>query len=211
MTGPQEIVDHWPAIAAAFASEDVSITLPQALAVLPKIQAAFVVERPGVPTLDLASARIVNAPDVRSWPETSRITEVSFDGSVTRVLHTKQFGDGAWPEVVPENWKGGLQYTIWLFRQIEGQWTGSAFIQMWQDRDGSGSPRDPDIPRVYHEHWFYGTRWNPIQTAGQIADGELLGFMVSSGNGRDSRGPYGPSERSNVVVVPAADVARYRF
>jgi hypothetical protein len=50
-----------------------------------------------------------------------------------------------------------------------------------------------------------------MDTHGPIKPGELIGFMVTSGNARDSVGPYGPMERSNVVVVPAADVATYTF
>jgi len=46
---------------------------------------------------------------------------------------------------------------------------------------------------------------------GPIKPGELIGFMVTSGNARDSVGPFGPKERSNVVVVKAADNATYTF
>ena len=79
MTGPQQIADRWPQIQAAFASEGVMISLTQALNVLPKLVSAMAGPVPpqSIPTIDLAAARIVNAPDVRVWPETARISKVS--------------------------------------------------------------------------------------------------------------------------------------
>jgi hypothetical protein len=161
--------------------------------------------------IDLASAQIVNAPDVRQWRETSKITRVAFDGSTTRIAFDKQDGPNRWPDVRPAGWDGDLQYTMWLFLQVRGKWIGSAFIQMWHGRDGSGSAADPDVPSKFHEHWYYGTRWAPMHEHGPIQPGELIGFMVSSGNARDSVGPFGPKERSNIVVVKASDNATYAF
>jgi hypothetical protein len=161
--------------------------------------------------IDLASAQIVNAPDIRLWRETAKITRVSFDGSTTRIAFDKQDGANRWPDVRPPGWDGDLQYTIWLFLQVRGKWVGSAFVQMWHGRDGSGSAADPDVPSKFHEHWYYGTRWAPMDEHGPIQTGELIGFMVSSGNARDSLGPFGPKERSNIVVVKASDKATYTY
>ncbi len=161
--------------------------------------------------LDLSAAQIVNAPDVRGWAQTAKITEVWFDGSVTRVNFTKKDGPDRWPDVVPPGWDGSLQYTLWLFLKINEQWVGSGFVQFWYGRDGSGSPADPDVPSVYHEHWYYGTRWSPMQEHGPIKAGEQIGFMVTSGNARDSVGPFGPQERSNVVVFPATDNGKVAY
>ena len=163
------------------------------------------------PVIDLASAQIVNAPDVREWRETTTITRVSFDGATTRIAFDKQDGPYRWPDVRPAGWDGDLQYTMWLFLQIRDKWVGSGFIQMWHGRDGSGSSADPDVPSTYHDHWYYGTRWAPMHEHGPIRPGEMIGFMVTSGNARDSVGPFGPKERSNVVVVKAADHATYMF
>jgi hypothetical protein len=160
---------------------------------------------------DIHTAQIVNAPDVRSWPITTAMTKVSFDGSVSRFDFTKKDGMGRWPDVRPEGWDGDLQYTIWLFRKIHDRWVGSAFIQFWYGRDGSGDPHDPDVPSKYHDHWFYGTRWAPMNEGGPITPGEQIGFMVTSGNQRDDDGPNSVQERSNIVVVPAADNAVYTF
>ena len=161
--------------------------------------------------IDVASAQIVNAPDVRQWRETAKITRVSFDGATTRIAFDKQDGPNRWPDVRPAGWDGDLQYTMWLFLQIRDKWVGSGFIQMWHGREGSGSAADPDVPSKYHDHWYYGTRWTPMHEHGAIKPGELIGFMVTSGNARDSVGPFGPKERSNIVVVKAADNATYTF
>ena len=213
MTGPQTVIDHWPSIQAAFASEGVAINLQQGLNLLPKLQLAVAGGAPVPPgdMIDLSQARIVNAPDVRSWPLTAKISRVWFDGAVTRVAFTKQDGPDRWPDVTPQGWSGPLQYTLWLFRQIGGVWVGSAFIQFWYGRDGSGDQRDPDVPSVYDKHWYYSSRWSPIFGSGPIAASEVIAFMVTSGNARDGVGPFGPAERSNVVTFPAADTGSFTF
>jgi len=162
--------------------------------------------------LDLSQALIVNAPgDVSQWPMTAALTQVSFDGSETRVDFTKKEGAGRWPDETPPGWDGPLQYTIWLFLNISGQWVGSGFIQMWHGRDGSGSPADPDVPSRYDLNWFYDGRWSPIYGHGPIVNGETIGFMVTSGNARNAAGPYSVRERSNVVVFKATDRGVFDF
>ena len=102
--------------------------------------------------IDLNAVHFVSAADPRNYPQTARITAVSFDGEKTRVEFDKKDGP---PDVTPAQYRanpslrwpnqpnGGppgdnFQYTIWLFLQIGGQWVGSAFVQMWYGRDGSG-------------------------------------------------------------------------
>jgi len=160
---------------------------------------------------DLTTAQIVNAPDVRTWPITTAITQVIFDGTTTRVVFDKQDGPDRWPDVTPAGWSGPLQYTLWLFRQLNGVWVGSAFVQFWHGRAASGDPRDPDVPSRYRANWFYAARWTPIFGSGLIVPGERIGFLVTSGNGRDSVGPFSVRERSNVVVFPASDDAVFTF
>ncbi len=160
--------------------------------------------------IDLATAQIVDAPDVRDWPVTTAITQVSFDGSVTRVAFDKKDGPNRWPDVIPPGWDGPLQYTLWLFKQINGRWVGSAFVQMWHGRDGSGSPADPDVPSVYAAHWYYAQRWAPLYGSGSIQPGEVIGFMVTPGNARDG-GQVTLRERSNVVTFPATDTGVIQF
>lgn len=161
--------------------------------------------------IDLSAALIVNAPDVRAWPATAEITHISFDGSTSRIQFTKQAGPDRWPDVVPPGFDGPIQYTWWLFRRISGRWVGSAFIEMWYGRDGSGSPDDPDVPSRYHLHWYYGDRWAPLSGSGPIQPGEPIGFMVTSGDQRDKKGADSVRQRSNVVVVPATDIGAFTF
>ena len=86
---------------------------------------------------DVSAAKIVGAPDARPWPITTALTQVSFDGSVTRVNFDKKDGPARWPDVTPAGWDGPLQYTIWLFLRSAVESVGSAFVQMWHGRDGS--------------------------------------------------------------------------
>jgi hypothetical protein len=175
--------------------------------------------------IDLAAARIVNAVDPRDWPQTARITAVSFDRSKTRIEFTKKDGP---PDVTvadyrrdprnrwPNQPNGGppgdnFQYTIWLFLPINGVWVGSAFVQMWFGRDGSGGRgADADVPSVFHEHWYYGTGWHPMEEHGPIRPGEEIGFMVTSGNARQGARDV-VEERSNVVLFKAGDDSVIEF
>ena len=134
---------------------------------------------------------------------TAKITRVSFDGATTRIEFSKQDGPDRWPDQTPAGWDGPLQYTIWLFLQVNGEWVGSAFIQMWHGRDGSGTTSDPRAVGV-SPALVYGSRWSPMQVHGPIRPGELIGFMVTAGNARDSVGPV-LQERSNLVCFPATD------
>lgn len=170
--------------------------------------------------IDLSRAQIVNAPDVRAWPPTAHLTSVSFQGGVTRVAFTKQDGPNRWPDV--RVWgdpsqscamvsDGCLQYTLWLFVKNGDGWAGSAFIQFWHGRDGSGSAADPDVPSKYDSHWYYAPRWTPVFGHGPIQPGEQIAFMVTAGNARDNAGPFPVQERSNVVVFAATDNGAYTF
>jgi hypothetical protein len=162
--------------------------------------------------LNLSTADIVNSPDVRSWPCTAALTRVSFENGQTSVEFSKKDGPGRWPDGIPPGWEGPLQYTLWLFVHVGGgTWCGSGFVQFWHGRAASGTPGDPDVPSRYHANWYYGTRWRPINGHGQIQPGEEIGFMVTSGNARDSVGPFGPQERSNVVVFRATDNGTFDF
>lgn len=161
--------------------------------------------------IDIHSAVIVNAPDVRGWPITTALTSVDFDGTKTRVDFTKKDGPNRWPDVTPAGWTGPLEFTLWLFVNNNGTWVGSGFIQFWAGRDGSGNPGDPDVPSLYAEHWYYAQRWAPIYGHGPLRAGEQVGFMVTSGNQRDSVGPDSVHERSNIVLFAAQDRAHYDF
>jgi hypothetical protein len=162
--------------------------------------------------IDPSTITVVNSPAALDWPATATITLLQFgEQGQTRVEFTKRHGDGRWPDVFPPSFTGPIQFTLWLFRKVTGLWYGAGFIEFWESRDGSGSAADPDVPSRYHDHWFYGSAWSPIQNPGPIVAGEAIGFMVSSGDARMNKGPFGPQERSNIVVVPATDVGAFTF
>jgi hypothetical protein len=155
--------------------------------------------------IDPSLITVVNSPAALDWPATATITLLQFgEQGQTRVEFTKRHGDGKWPDITPPGFTGPIQFTLWLFRKIAGQWFGAGFVEFWESRDGSGKPDDPDVPSVYDKHWFYGTAWTPMQSGGPIVPGEAIGFMVTSGDARMSKGPFGPQERSNNVRQRAA-------
>lgn len=161
----------------------------------------------------MASARIVDAPDVRNWPVTTQITSISVvpatqfppNGNL-RVEFTKKDGPNRWPDITPPGFTGPIEYTVWLFLNVDGQWVGSGFIQMWNGRDGTG-----DAPSDFLKNWYYAPRWNPLPSHGAVVPTDQIGIMVTSGNARDNGGPYSVQERSNVVLISGADQADYAF
>lgn len=146
--------------------------------------------------LDLSTVEIHNSQDVKSWPATAAITRLEFRASGVHVEHTKNVGPGAWPNFRPAGWDGDLQYTLWMFLRINGQWHGAGGIQFWQTCDQNGGP-----PEEFTKNWFYAAdRWAPM-TGHQPASGESVGFMVSAGDARGD-GQHPVNERSNIVVMP---------
>jgi hypothetical protein len=156
--------------------------------------------------IPLSSVQVVNAPDVSAWASTTAITQVTITPTNTSFTFSKNTGPNAWPNVVPAGWEGPLQYTVWLFRKVSDNWVASAFIQMWQDRAGVG-----DAPSDYSVNWYYAQRWAPLFGSGPLVPGEVIGFMLTSGNERDSAGPYSVQERSNIVTLPTTDNGVFNF
>lgn len=146
--------------------------------------------------IDIGSVQIHNSHDVRGWPVSATITKLEFRPTGVHVEHTKNQGAGAWPNFRPPSWEGDLQYTLWIFLQISGQWHGSGCIEYWQSCDQNGGP-----PEEFAKNWYYAAdRWAPM-TGHQPAPGEFVGFMVSAGDARNN-GAQSVQERSNIVVVP---------
>lgn len=146
--------------------------------------------------LDISQTVIHNSHDVKGWPATARITKFEFRASGVHVEHTKRDGAGSWPNFRPTGWDGDLQYTLWIFLQIGGQWHGSGCIQFWQSCDQNGGP-----PEQFAKNWYYAAdRWAPM-TGHQPVPGESVGFMVSAGDARNS-GAQSVQERSNIVLMP---------
>ncbi len=146
--------------------------------------------------LDLATVTIHNSHDVHGWPATATITRLEFRADGVHVEHTKNQGAGCWPNFRPPGWDGDLQYTLWIFLNISGAWHASGCIEFWQSCDKNGGP-----PEGFAANWYYAAdRWAPM-TGHQPAPGELVGFMVSAGDARNS-GAQSVQERSQIVALP---------
>jgi hypothetical protein len=146
--------------------------------------------------LDLSTIVIHNSPDVRAWPITSTITRLEFRPTGVHVEHTKNGGAGAWPNFRPPGWDGDLQFTLWIFLNISGQWHGTGGIEFWQSCDQNGGP-----PENFAKDWYYAAdRWAPM-TGHQPAVGELVGFMLTAGDARNN-GAQSVQERSNLLLLP---------
>jgi hypothetical protein len=149
--------------------------------------------------IDPSTIQIVNAPDFRGWTVAGRFSEIDAqpDGRVTYVVDGQNCDvtpQRCWPVVQAQ--KGPLQFTIWLFLQINGQWVGSAFIEGINSYNITGNYFD-----TYARDWYYCCRWNPM-TGHVIQEGETIGFMFGGGDNRDSNGPNS-GIRSNIVTIQA--------
>lgn len=144
----------------------------------------------------LAGAEIHNSPDVKAWAETAQITKLEFRSTGVHVDHTKRDGPQSWPDFTPPGWDGPLQYTLWIFLQIAGEWHGSGCIQFWRTcEENGGAPED------FATGWYYAKdRWGPM-AGHQPAPGELVGFMVTAGDARNN-GTRSVEERSDLVLMP---------
>ncbi len=134
--------------------------------------------------------------DVASWASTATITNITLTPSV-KVDFDKASGPDQWPDqrnlgvadISPDD---PIQYTIWMFRKISGEWIGAGFIRVWQ-----GAQLDLPLENAPCD-WFY---YVPEMLPGKaLSPGEELGFMVTAGVER--RGTFTTvRERSNVKVV----------
>jgi len=146
----------------------------------------------------LNTAIIENAPpDIATWPQTATLTVVDWQASGVFVDFTKKSGVGRWPDVIPPGFTGPIEYTLWLFEFISGQWFGSGVIQFWFGLDRNGGP-----PSGVAANWYYDAgRWGPL-AGRQPAVGEQVGMMVSAGNARNQTTVSSVQERSQVVLLP---------
>jgi hypothetical protein len=133
--------------------------------------------------------------DIANWPITTQITAMDF-GNGVRVDFSKKDGPGRWPDVVPPGWDGPIQYTLWMVVNIGGRWYTSGGVEYWYGLDRQGGPANE-----FAYNWYYNAQvWGPLANH-QPANGEQVGFFVTSGDQRvkDARRI---TERSNVVVMP---------
>jgi hypothetical protein len=161
--------------------------------------------------INLTQAAVYNSPtDIASWPVTAKITSLTMQpsGAPAGGLSFTFTAQNTWPNTPPPGFSGGIQYTVWAVVKINGQWSTSGFIEMWQGRPSTGAPILSDFPR----NWAYDARWGPM--AGyQPQVGEQMGFFLSAGDARGNGAPTSVRERTNVVVValPAGDSGTFGF
>ena len=153
--------------------------------------------------INLNTATIHNSPgDVASWAVTTKLSVLNLMPSGAHVEFDKE---SSWPEVVPPGWSGGLQYTLWIVLNINGQWHASGCIEYWKGLYESGGPVSQ-----YAQNWYFDPiRWAPM-SGHQPAPGEQVGFLVTSGDARNN-GPNIIRERSNVVLVSFPDAGGRSF
>ena len=65
----------------------------------------------------------------RAGRATTTLTRLDLMPSGAHVEFDKQ---SSWPEVTPPGWAGGLQYTLWIVLNINGQWHASGCIEYWK-------------------------------------------------------------------------------
>jgi hypothetical protein len=153
--------------------------------------------------INLNTVIVHNSPsDVARWPVTTSLQRLDLMPSGAHVVFDKQ---SSWPEVVPPGWAGGLQYTLWIVLNINGQWHASGCIEYWRGLFENGGPVSQ-----YAMNWYFDPiRWAPM-TGHQPAPGEQVGFLVTSGDARNN-GPSSVKERSNVVIVSFPSAAGRSF
>ncbi len=144
--------------------------------------------------IDVSRITILNSPDVRAWPVTTRLTRLELRTTGVHVEFDKQ---ATWPDVPFDRPGEPLQYTLWLLLQIAGAWYASGILQFWRGLEASGG--DVTFENQIARNWVYDARWGPMK-GHQPSAGELVGFMVSAGNARGVD-QHLVAERSTVVVV----------
>lgn len=163
--------------------------------------------------IDLAEAIVLNSPnDVANWTKDANITSIITRGSEQndRGNTVIEFDKvDSWASFHPVWAAPGelMQYTVWLGLFLEGKWYISGFIQMWQNRFGTG-----DSPKLYNEDWYYDSgRWAPM-TGHKISINEEICFFITNSDARNN-GSTGFKKRSNVVKIKIDEdfSARYDF
>lgn len=146
--------------------------------------------------LDISNADIQNSPDVRKWAITTKITLLEFRSTGVHVEFDKS---NAWPETQdPTRWGAGegIQFSLWIFFQRAAALFGSGCIEFWKGCELNGGP-----PEEFAKNWYYDSgRWNGM-TGYQPTPGEMVGFMISQGDARNS-GLNTLNERSPVIYMP---------
>lgn len=154
---------------------------------------------------DFSQAVILNSPpDLADWPETAKITSITFLPDSFPVEFDRRDGPDRWPDMIPAGFTGPLEYTLGMCVNPNNQrWYCSGVVQFWYGR----TLTDSGHPGRVGEEWFYDpARWGAINFY-QPSDGELVGIWVGAGNLRDGSNITRATcprvcERSNVALIP---------
>lgn len=144
---------------------------------------------PPTPTpFDYATATFLNSPSgIQSWTVSTSITSLSLGPDGINVNFGKRNGGGRWPDIIPPEVGGPIQFSMGMGLYIGGQWYASAPIQCWNDIINIGGP-----PGEWALNWFYDPgRWSPM-TNHQPVIGETIVLFVAAGNCRGN--VSGPDE-----------------
>jgi hypothetical protein len=151
-----------------------------------------------------------NPDDTGTWPVGAKITYLEFTGFSMRVDFDRRDGANRWPDVYPSGGSPpGLQYTLGMCLNIQGQWNCSAVVQFWHGRnlDDTAAPSE-----FWLQWWYEPGRWGPM-TYYHPAEGETVGVYVAAGDLRFRGSLFGFTgytratcprvcEVSNVALVP---------
>jgi hypothetical protein len=131
--------------------------------------------------------------DVGNWPVTTQIHVVDANAGGWFVDFSAK---NSWPEVRPPGWDGGIQYTLWIVENINGQWITAGGVEFWRNLARQGGP-----PSRLAGNWYYSPGvWGELATH-QPGVGEMVGIFVTAGDQR-AKDVRAVTERSNVVLLP---------
>ena len=131
--------------------------------------------------------------DVANWPVTTNLRVLDIQSSGAFVDFDAK---SRWPEVIPPGWDGGIQYTLWMVVNHNGQWITAGGVEYWRGLQRQGGP-----PSRYASNWYYSPQvWGELASH-QPYPGEQVGFFVTAGDQR-AKDLRAVTERSNVVLVP---------
>jgi hypothetical protein len=162
--------------------------------------------------IDLHGVTVYNSPqDIADWPITHSILSITMRptgdplNGLAFVFDPPLPDAWKWSTGNPKDATDNVQYTVWAISEKND---AAAFVQMWQGRPATGAP----ILSDFHANWAYSSRWGPLNLYVPEA-GDVMGFFVSAGNGRDRNMPTSVRERSNVVLVklPPGDTGQFVF
>ncbi|MFT3839464.1 MAG: hypothetical protein QM723_20945 [Myxococcaceae bacterium] len=163
-------------------------------------QVSVTVQQPAM--INLANVTITDgsAGDVASWAQTTTITAVNIVDGAFEVDFDKKDGPNRWPDEcdLPGFAPDCLQYSIWVFEYVGGQWYGTGAIEMWYGRADTGAePAGWTVEQQIQGNWIY---YSGAMGSHVLVPGEQIGIMVTTGDER-LKNNADLHERSDVFVV----------